>query len=153
MGNALKTILDKPGSLAEIQPKAIPGILAQLSAIQNALMARMLLDRSMIPHKVQQTNGDEEDRLLTVEDVAKILNINKAYLYRLARRNLLPVIRIGKHIRIRVSVLRTWVEHHQQNPIENHISPPHTDNHRKKVSTDQKRHGSCPSRIREPRRG
>jgi len=50
------------------------------------------------------------DRLLRVEDVAKILNISKAHAYNLIERKEVPSIRFGQSVRVRVQDLQDLME-------------------------------------------
>ena len=50
-------------------------------------------------------------RLLKIEEVAKLLSIPKARAYQLARDSLIPVVRIGRQIRVSEEALAAWVEH------------------------------------------
>jgi excisionase family DNA binding protein len=47
-----------------------------------------------------------EDRLMEVSEAAKRLGLKVSYLYTLGREQKLPVIKIGKFIKIRESVIR-----------------------------------------------
>jgi excisionase family DNA binding protein len=50
------------------------------------------------------------NRFLTVPEVAQLLRISRSQAYLLAERGELPVLRIGKLIRIPESALSTWVQ-------------------------------------------
>jgi hypothetical protein len=65
----------------QIPLAAIPQVLAQLAALQSALIARMLLQRN----ENETANGDKgEDELLTVEQAAELLTVKPDWLYRRA---------------------------------------------------------------------
>jgi excisionase family DNA binding protein len=51
-----------------------------------------------------------EDRLLGVEEVAEILNVTKARAYALCRSGTLPVVRLGRQVRIRSTELSKWLD-------------------------------------------
>ncbi len=48
-------------------------------------------------------------RLLTAEDVAGILQVPKASVYELIRLKRLPVVRIGRLVRVPEDELRSWI--------------------------------------------
>lgn len=46
----------------------------------------------------------------TIPQVAAMLRVSEAYLYALARRGDLPVVRIGRLVRVRHSALEAWLK-------------------------------------------
>jgi excisionase family DNA binding protein len=50
-----------------------------------------------------------EDRLLTPEDVADLLSVDREWVYRRARSGYLPAIKIGKFWRFRESAIRRFL--------------------------------------------
>lgn len=56
----------------------------------------------------------EEDRLLTVSEAAKLMNFAESYVYELARKGSIPVVRHKKYVRIQLSDLRAWIARHRQ---------------------------------------
>ena len=48
-------------------------------------------------------------QLLTIREVAALLRVPTARAYALARADLLPVVRIGRQIRIDEAALRGWI--------------------------------------------
>ena len=61
---------------------------------------------------------EDPDVWLTVPEVADRLRLAKSYVYQLARRGDLPVIRTGKYIRVRLIDLRTWAARLASGPLE-----------------------------------
>ncbi len=63
-------------------------------------------------------HGPEETHqqlLLTIPQAAKSLGISRAMVYSLiAKRKGLPVIRLGRSIRVPVASLRKWIEEQEQ---------------------------------------
>ncbi len=53
---------------------------------------------------------DTNFHLLTVEEMAEILRIGRSSAYELCRQNEIPVIRIGRSIRIPKKALLDWIE-------------------------------------------
>ncbi len=47
--------------------------------------------------------------LLTVEQVAQVLNFSRSKVYELINVGELPVLRFGKSVRVRVSALEVWL--------------------------------------------
>ncbi len=48
-------------------------------------------------------------KLLTAEEVARILRVPKLNVYRLVREGRLPVVRIGRFVRVPEEELRAWI--------------------------------------------
>ena len=55
-------------------------------------------------------DGRGPDRLLTLPEVAERLAIPTGHAYDLARRNVLPVVRFGKYVRVSQTSLTRWLE-------------------------------------------
>jgi excisionase family DNA binding protein len=51
----------------------------------------------------------EEIQLLTGSDVAAILNISKAYAYRIMRSGDVPVVKLGRAVRVRFEDLEAFI--------------------------------------------
>ena len=69
----------------------------------------------------------EPDRLLTIPQVAERLAIPTGHAYDLARRDVLPVVRIGKYIRVSQTSLTRWME--QQTTLQRRIDNGHLGFH------------------------
>lgn len=50
-------------------------------------------------------------KLLTAQEVARLLGMSESQVYALGRSGILPVIRIGRSIRIADDQLQDWIEH------------------------------------------
>lgn len=48
-------------------------------------------------------------RLLTVRQVAELLSVPQARAYELARAGMLPVVRVGRQVRVDEDALRKWI--------------------------------------------
>lgn len=59
------------------------------------------------PH--DPADGPEPDRLLTIPQVAERLAIPTGHAYELARRDVLPVVRFGKYVRVSSASLTRWM--------------------------------------------
>jgi excisionase family DNA binding protein len=51
----------------------------------------------------------QPDRLLTPEDVADLLQVDRETIYRMARRGELPAIKVARHWRFRAERLDRWL--------------------------------------------
>ena len=51
-----------------------------------------------------------ERKLLTVPEVAVILNVSEERAYSLARSGLLPIVKLGRQIRIDEGKLHEWID-------------------------------------------
>lgn len=55
--------------------------------------------------------GERPARLLEAADVAQVLGVRETFVYALARRGELPVVRIGdRYVRFRPEALGAWIE-------------------------------------------
>ena len=52
----------------------------------------------------------EEDRLLDMAEVAKVLGVVEGAARDLGRRGELPVVNVGRYVRVRASSLREWMD-------------------------------------------
>jgi excisionase family DNA binding protein len=70
------------------------------------------------PH--DPADGREPDRLLTIPQVAERLAIPTGHAYELARRDVLPVVRFGKYVRVLQASLTRWIAQQTtpQRPID-----------------------------------
>lgn len=54
---------------------------------------------------------NENQSLMTVNDISEYLRISKTSVYRLVRERKIPVSRIGRHLRFRRGVIDEWLTH------------------------------------------
>jgi excisionase family DNA binding protein len=52
-------------------------------------------------------------QLLTIPEVARILNIGRTKVYGLIKTDGLPVVRVGEATRVSVTSLERWIEQHE----------------------------------------
>jgi len=102
MSGELERLTD-PSLAATVPPEAVPGVLARVSVLQAALIAR--LNVSAPP----ASPGDVTERLLTAAEAAAILGVTTRWLYRRSRR--LPFARrlSRKVLRFSEAGLRKWI--------------------------------------------
>ena len=76
---------------------------------------------------LDSADGQEPDRLLTIPQVAERLAIPTGHAYELARRDVFPVVRIGKYIRVSQTSLTRWMG--QQTTPQRRIDNGHLGSH------------------------
>ncbi len=59
--------------------------------------------------------------LLTVEQVAQVLNFSRSKVYELITVGDLPVLRFGKSVRVRVSALEQWLNLQEEKAGYSHL--------------------------------
>ncbi len=60
-------------------------------------------------------NSNEPIRLITGNEVAKILNVSRSYAYLLMKQGVIPTIRIGRTVRMSYEDLMELIEHNTVN--------------------------------------
>jgi excisionase family DNA binding protein len=55
-----------------------------------------------------------EPMLLRAEEVAKVLGLGRSKVFEMLRANELPVVRIGRSIRVPVAQLERWIQERQE---------------------------------------
>lgn len=65
-----------------------------------------------------------EDRLLTIDEVEKYLNIPKSTIYKLSQKGKLPSCKIGKQLRFRKSSLDKWLTEKEEGILTQPHYPP-----------------------------
>ena len=58
--------------------------------------------------------GTQGNGFLTVSDVAKIINVSTAWVYRKAKAGLIPNVRIGGIVRFRKDAISDWLKTHSR---------------------------------------
>ncbi len=51
-----------------------------------------------------------QDLLLRVEEAAKLLRLSRAKAYTMAQRGEIPVVRLGRAVRVPAAALQRWIE-------------------------------------------
>lgn len=51
----------------------------------------------------------EPERLMTAEEVAEFLRVNRFRVYEMARTGVIPVVRMGRQIRFAPNALHRWI--------------------------------------------
>jgi excisionase family DNA binding protein len=94
--------------------------------------------------------GQDSGQLLTLPQVAERLAVPETYAYELARQNRLPVIRLGKYVRVPVEAFERWLS--QQASLEQRIdnNPPAFHSGAGRNRRANHGHSRIPSRV-EPK--
>lgn len=58
----------------------------------------------------------QEDEILTIQEVAKLLKLPTSTAYKLAKEEELPMLKIGRHWRCRKDTLMAWIEKQAPKP-------------------------------------
>jgi excisionase family DNA binding protein len=98
--------------LAQEVSRAALEELALRAIAAHAVIVTVLLAGPGTPDGPRRAEGDdhEEDRLLTVPEVAQRLGVPAPYVYELARRREIPTCRFGRYVRIPAHELRQWIQ-------------------------------------------
>ena len=107
MSDPLEAQLPDPAQLAALSPVGQRRLLLRVAALLAALGAR---------EPEPQRPAAAGDTLLTMPQVAERLGVPDSEAYALARQGRLPVIRIGKYVRMRPADLTAFIEAHQDVP-------------------------------------
>lgn len=104
----LQTLFDEmPRGIVDAPPEQLPAVMAQLAACQSAVAARLLNGHQNVA--VQRETASAEHALLTIEQVARQLNVPKSYGYELVRQHKLEAVRLGKYVRVDPEILSRYV--------------------------------------------
>lgn len=107
---ALAVLLQTPARAAEIPLEQIPALVAELASEQAALFAiQGVLTARLLVMPSERASDDGGDRLLTAEEVARMLGVTKRWVQRRARR--LPFSRriSVRSVRYSEAGLKRWM--------------------------------------------
>ena len=105
----LQTLFDQmPQGIADAPPEQLPAVMAQLAACQSAVAARLLNGHQNGAAQWESASA-EHGALLTIEQVARRLNVPKSYAYELVRQHKLEAVRRGKYVRVAPDMLAHYV--------------------------------------------
>lgn len=102
----LAGVRDLPADVAQ-------DLLVRVMALQASLLARVAT-RTAGNHEHDQREMSATEWLLTLPQVAERLGVPSAYAYELGRRGVIPTLRVGKYVRVRLSALSDWLARQQQ---------------------------------------
>src|SRR5262245_31588563 len=99
----IRAVAGDPAKAADVPLDKVPALLAQLAAVQVALLGRLVAEGN--GHGDSGAAGP--DRNLSVEEAAQALGMSPAYLYR--RAGSLPfTVRIGRRLLFSAAGLERW---------------------------------------------
>lgn len=73
--------------------------------------------------KTSNAAKNDDPAIWTVHDVAEYLRMSEAKVYRLAKEQKLPVVRIGKTWRFRKQLLDQWLDERSESSLKKDIDP------------------------------
>jgi len=115
MSASLRDLVDSPERVRSLPPEAMAGVLGELVLLLARLLVRI---NTSVPGTQQDPKQYVQEHLLTVPQAADLLGVRRAHIYALARRRELPVIHVGKFVRIRPGDLHLWLQHHRQEGVD-----------------------------------
>ena len=77
-------------------------------SLAGAVLALRQLQDELVKDGFKQK--PEVDQLLTVEQVASLLGVDKAYVYTQARAGKIPSVKLGKYRRFSPSQIKKWLD-------------------------------------------
>ena len=80
------------------------------AAYQHAARLEADLRALLMTAPAETSSGEAVNKLLTVPAAAAQLGVPKSKLYELARRGDLPVVKLGKYVRVRTADLEKWID-------------------------------------------
>jgi len=116
---------------------SLVGLLERLKALAWVQIVGSSLDHA---------DGQEPDRLLTIPQVAEHLAIPTGHAYDLARRDILPVVRFGKYVRVSEASLTRWIG--QQTTPQRRIDNSHLGFHSDAVTARRQTRGPAKVRLK-----
>jgi excisionase family DNA binding protein len=108
-------------ALAECAPSEVAEIVGQLERLKFLAWNRRPPRIEGLPSQ----QAEDQDRYLTIGEVAARLRLSKSYCYELARRGRLPVTALAngeRSIRVKLSELATWEAGLRKNPVDDGLS-------------------------------
>ncbi len=121
--NTALSFLEKAVSEAALDQ--LPEILGELERLK-----MLAWQRVMEPHVGRGMRDDKRDSLLTIPQTASRLNIPESRAYELARRqDGLPVIRIGKYLRVDPVALEGWLVEQVKMRLDTKVSSTYSQSH------------------------
>ena len=134
-------------AVATLPAEALAALLLKVAALIIAVTAPTLLATATV-------NEEGNDRLLTVPEAARRLNLAPSYLYELVRKGQLPALRLGRYVRLRPETLRTFIAAQEtQKPLERSLYATYSSSYeRRRTPTTPTATRPDPDGARTPRR-
>lgn len=116
------SLLEK--ALDRVAVDQLPAILGELERL------KMVVWQRVMPPQSKEVLSAPKPGLLSIPQVAMRLNIPESRAYELARRQGgLPVIRIGKYLRVDPTALEGWLSGQAQTGVDTRVSVAYTSEH------------------------
>lgn len=98
-----------PAKATTLDHEAAAGLLARCVTAGVAIICCLISQR---PERPPDVLAPDDERQLTIRDVAARLGLSRSYVYELVRNRNLPALRIGRRVLVRLVDLRRWEEAH-----------------------------------------
>ena len=108
----LGALMADPDLVMDVEPEAMPSLLAEVATRE----ARLSTVRTLLGSRLAAASAIATpafSRLLKADEVAKVLEVPKAYVYELMRKNLLGAVNIGKYRRVASADLESFIRHNR----------------------------------------
>jgi len=87
--------------------------LAAIAMLQTRCAAALsALAAAVLEHEVDESDKTAGDALLTIAEVAQRLGLARSYVYELARTKQIPVMRVGRYVRVKASEVERFIASH-----------------------------------------
>ncbi len=115
--DSLLTQLEKV--LSDAPDESVPVLLGDLERLKGILWTRLFSTRSQSGPRPDGAGGQG---LLSIPEVADRLSLPQGLVYELARQGRLPIVRIGKYVRVEPGQLEKWIEKRRERGVDKDIS-------------------------------
>lgn len=111
-------------ALSKIKPAQCPGLLGELERLKALAWARLTTYNHGTGELSQSSN-----QLLTIPQVSERLALPVSRVYELARQGKIPVVRVGKYVRVQAGQLTKWMKDHRDMGLDTKVSVKDTARH------------------------
>jgi len=113
--------------VTQLQPRPVPTLddlsrdpqvaaglpLAAIAMLQTRCAAALsALAAAVLEHEADESDKAVGDALLTIAEVAQRLGLARSYVYELVRTKQLSAVRVGRHVRVKVSEVGRFIACH-----------------------------------------
>ena len=102
--------------LRTIAPAQCPGLLGELERLKALAWVQLNAQGSQVTRESSQ----HTDQLLTIPEVSERLSPPVSRVYALAWQGKLPVLRVGKYVRVKAIELAKWIGDHRGSALDDH---------------------------------
>lgn len=110
--------------LRKIPPAQCPSLLGELERLKALAWVRLITYNHGTGELSQSGN-----QLLTIPQVSERLALPVSRVYELARQGKLPVVRVGKYVRVQAVQLAKWMQEHRDMGLDTKVSVKDTARH------------------------